>query len=288
MGKIKTNFMESLSQNERTIEDIQNELLNVAVSTIEWMNLPDTVDERFLEYTLCVKGFSLFFEDEVIQNFLALPCTLNGEFNVYNVPVNRMAYAANGYNKECTAKDSVVIFNNFTRSTTAEHLYSFAKRIWEIERTIDINVFSQKTPVFLLCPENQKLTMENLYKEYSGNTPVIKGYKGAMEDMQFKVLNTEAPFVSDKLFDLKDRLWNEALSFLGVVNSLSMKRERQTEEEMKTLQGRVYANRLSRLYSRKQACNQINEMFGLHLDVKFREPELYFRTPVDREGKENE
>lgn len=49
----------------------------------------------------------------------------------------------------------------------------FALRLYEAERTADVNIKAQKTPVLLLMDEKQRLTMENIYSQYEGNKPVI-------------------------------------------------------------------------------------------------------------------
>ncbi|MDO5811326.1 MAG: hypothetical protein Q4Q37_09535, partial [Methanobrevibacter sp.] len=101
----------------------------------------------------------------------------------------------------------------------------FAKKLYNIDRAIDVNANAQKTPILLLCEENQRLSYINLYKEYDGNAPVIKGTTGL--DLEgFQVLKTDAPYVADKLYELKTNIWNEALTYLGITNITYSKKER--------------------------------------------------------------
>lgn len=257
-----------------TINDIMDDMLNIAISSIEWLNMPPEIDIRYLEETLCIKGQALFFQDEIAKKYVALNTTTGGRFSIYNIPLFRKAFVANGYNVNRNKKNSVLIFNNYTRTPIYDKLYDYAYRIYNAQRAADTNINAQKTPVLLVCTESEKLTMENLYKEYSGNAPVIKGYKGLDKD-NFGVLKTDAPYIADKLLDYTDRIWNECLTFLGVVNSVEAKRERQSMEEIDILQGKVYANRIPRLAMRKQACEEINRMFGLNIDVRFRNPDIF-------------
>ena len=51
-------------------------LYNKAISMFEWINLPPTIDERYLEIVLCTQGHICFFKDEELDVYLALQCTL--------------------------------------------------------------------------------------------------------------------------------------------------------------------------------------------------------------------
>jgi hypothetical protein len=56
-------------------------------------------------------------------------------------------------------------------------------------------------------------------------------------------------------------------------------------DEVMRNQGGVVASRYSRLQARKQACEQINAMFGLNVDVEFRDD---FILPEMLEGGEED
>lgn len=90
----------------------------------------------------------------------------------------------------------------------------FALRLYEAERTADVNIKAQKTPVLLLIDEKQRLTMENIYSQYNGNKPVIFGDKNSLGENVIKAINTQAPFIADKIINYKKEIWNEALTFL--------------------------------------------------------------------------
>ena len=245
---------------------ITNVLL--ALNVFEWHNLPPTVDERFLELTLYDKGYCLYFNDDVLGN-LALTCTIGGRLNVYRIPIYRKAFSVNGYNKDCTAEDSVLIFNNYLHTPTDLTIRLYAKRLYEIQRTIDVNVVSQKTPLLILTDEKERLTMKNMYMQYDGNQPVIFG-SNTLDTNNFQVLKTDAPYVSDKLIILLHQVWNEALTFLGIENSNADKRERLVSDEVSANYGHIEAQRNVMLNAREQACEQINRMFGTDISVSFR------------------
>lgn len=262
-------FCESAYMNNRTYLQYYNRLTELAISMFEWQNLPETVDQRFLEMCLFGDGMCVFFQDEVL-GYLSLQCMIGGKLNVYRIPMERKAYATNGYQRELDGTNSVIIFNNYLHTNSMLDVEMFSKRLYNLDRAIDVNANAQKTPVLIQCDESQRLTMKNLYKQYEGNEPFIFGSKG-LDANGLKVLQTGAPYVADKLYELKTQIWNEALTYLGISNINVVKKERMITDEVTRNQGGTVASRYSRLESRRMACKQINEMFGLNIWVDYRE-----------------
>lgn len=262
-------FWESAKMNNKSYIQYYNRLTELSISMFEWKNLPDTLDPRFLELVLFSDGMAVFFKDDVM-GFLGLRTMIGGHLNVYQIPTIRTAYASNGYNCHLTDENSVIIFNNLLHTTSRLDVEMFAKRLYNLDRAIDVNANAQKTPILISCEENQRLTLKNLYMQYDGNEPVIYGDK-SLNPNSLKVLTTEAPFVADKLYQLKTQIWNEALTYLGISNVNITKRERLISDEVKRNEGGVVASRYSRLEARRQACDEINRMFNLDIWCDYRE-----------------
>lgn len=274
-------FWESGILNNATFIQYYNRLVELAISRFEWINLPDTVDSRFLELTLFTDGCAIFFEDEEM-GYLALQSTLQGRLNQYRIPIDRRAYAVNGYNRQLTENDSVLIFNNMLHTNSLLDVQMFAKRLYELDRVIDINAKAQKTPILILCDESERLTMENLYMKYDGNMPVINGQSG-LNVGGFTVLKTDAPYVARDIYELKTQYWNEALTYLGITNVNITKKERLVKDEVQRNQGGTISSRFSAEHERQEACKKINEMFGLNIECRFREEFLEDSTRIESE-----
>ena len=291
MAKRDGKCWQSARRNNATYLQYYMHLAELAMSMFEWKNLPPTVDARFLELTLFEDGQIVFFKDEEL-GYLCLQCAVNGGFNVYRIPTNRRAYAVNGYQKNLTENDSVIIYNNFLRTNSMLDVRNFAERLYNIDRAIDVNVNAQKTPILIKCDEQQRLTMLNTYQQYDGNQPVIFGDK-ALNTNAFQVLNTGAPLVADKLYTLKTQLWNECLTYLGISNINVQKKERLITDEVTRNQGGTIASRYARLEARRQACDQINRMFGLDVECNYREDyrdislDIEYGIGTDSEGRSN-
>lgn len=256
--------------NNLTYRQYLNRLTELAISMFEWKNLPDTVDARYLELHLFETGCMVYFKDDVIGD-LCLDCIVNGRLDVYGNPLLRRAYSGyNNYQKLLTYKDSVIIWNNYLHGNSILDVEMFARRLYNIDRIIDVNANAQKTPVLLQGTEKQRLTLLNLYKEYDGNAPFIFGDKN-LDINSLKAFSTNAPYVCDKLYQLKTQIWNEALTYLGISNINIQKKERLITDEVTRNQGGTIASRYSRLESRRQAVEKINDMFGTNIEVNYRE-----------------
>lgn len=284
MSRRKTLFGESAIANNETFIQYVNRLTELAISMFEWKNIPDTIDTRYLELHLFETGCMVYFNDDVLGN-LCLDCITNGRLNVYGYPINRRAFSGyNNYNKDLTDKNSVIIWNNYLHTNSLVGVQYYAKRLWNLDRIIDINANAQKTPVLLQGSEKQRLTLINLYKEFNGNSPFIFGDKN-LDLNSLKVLQTNAPYVADKIYTLKEQIWNEALTYLGVSNSNTQKKERLIAEEVQSQQGSTVASRYSRLQSRKEAVEKINAMFGTNITVDYRRDyQIIEDEPIKNEG----
>ena len=223
-------------------------------------------------------GFCVFFYDEDLkyssngeapEGYAVLQCMIAGHWDMYNYPLDRRAYAVNGLNVELDETNSVLIFNDYLRVPMFPTLQLYAQRLAEIDRTIDVNVMNQKTPKIIRCTDKQRLTFQNLMMQVQGNMYWIMSDKNVdLKDVD--ILDVSAPYVANELQILKHQYWNEALTFLGVENVTTQKKERLITSEVFTQMGDVEAQRFTRLNARKLACKQINDLFGLEIDCDFR------------------
>lgn len=289
MGKKRNReFWESAYSNDRAYLLYYNRLTELATSMFEWHNLPDSIDARFLELGLYSRGQMVFFNDPLPEEnplgYLCLNVAASGPFNVYHIPTLRRAYAITGANWSLDESNSVIIYNNYLRQPSMFEMEYYARRLWDLDRTIDVNARAQKTPILIRCSENDRLSIINMYKEYDGNAPVIKGDK-TLDPSAFSVLNTGAEFTGDRLYELRTKIWNEALERLGI-SSVQHKAERMVQQEAAQAQGGTVASRYSRLKMRQMACDEINRMFGLDIWVEYSQDYQVMDTEeVDAEGK---
>lgn len=255
--------------NNTTYVDYLDRLKLIATSLFNWEGLDEVAGvgaSRFLELALYENGRAVFFKDDEL-GYLALRVNPNDKFNVYMLPTKVICYSFE-YNKEKDFDDVVYIMNNNLEKATLETIRLFAYRLYEVEATINVNLLAQKTPVLIEGDTKTILTLKNVYMQYSGNTPFIFGNKGYDLSNRLSVLNTNAPYLIDKLTLHKHEIWNECLTFLGINNTNVDKRERLITDEVNSNNELInyYLNCFYK--TRKDACERINKKYGLNIQVK--------------------
>lgn len=267
---MKENEMSMLTNNATYI-DYLNRLRLLATSLFTWENLDEVAGfgaSRFLEQSLFDNGRACFVKDDEL-GFMALKVNPSDKLNVYNLPTRVMAWSI-GYEKNYDFDDVVYIMNNELQLPTSQTINLIAYRLYETERTIDTNLIAQKTPVLIEGDTKTILTLKNVYMQYSGNTPFIFGNKQFDISNKLNVLKTDAPYLIDKLTIHKHELWNEALTYLGIDNANTDKKERLITDEVESNNDLInfYLNCFYK--TRKQACELINEKFLKDSETKIK------------------
>lgn len=261
-----------------------NRLYNIAISRFEWLNLPDTCNEKFIEQVLFFNGFMVGYKDTALNSFLIMPCTNNSVLDIFGYPAKVNAYGYNGYmaqnltpytitlGQEPTRADAALLYANYSCCPDLPAVLYFARKLTKIDRTIDVNINVQKTPYIISCGENQRLTVANMFKQVDNFEPAIITTKfyGLNGEKPINVMDLKSPFVADKIQTLKRQVYQEALTYLGIEANTSEKAERQVTEELTANMGETESMRQSPLASRKQFCKEFNKIYGTNIDVKFR------------------
>lgn len=279
---LNSNFENAILLDSQTYYDYLERMKKIALSMFEWVNLPKTMNERYLEMCLYYKGKAALLYDED-YGFINTQAADSGYINIYGLPTKINCYSFS-YNKmrELYTPDTnlpaeeecILVMNNYQMTPTCSTINLYAKRLAEAQRTADININAQKTPVLVLTDKNQELSLKNLYAQYEGNSPVIFGNKDALSDKPLNVLKTDAPFIANDIRLYMKEIWNDFLTFIGVSN-LDEKRERLISTEADSNNEVINFNMQSFLIPRKQACKEFNEKFGLTdtdkaIDVRLR------------------
>ena len=255
--------------NNLTFTDYFYRLSLIALSIFKWENLPNGINERWIEKYLFDIGECMFFKDPILG--FRVSKSIDKGINVYNEPID-LEPESTGLTEPKTYKngiDAVLIKNNDLSIPTLPTLQLYAYRLADLTRAQDVNITAQKTPILIITSDRQKLTMKNVFNQWSGNEPVIYGDKEMNID-GVKVLKTDAPIVFDKIQIQKHQLWNEVMTFLGVNNANQDKKERLVDDEVQANNEQVKICLDVMLKARQSACSEINRIFGTNIKVSAR------------------
>lgn len=268
MGKIKETDL-SMLINNKTYIDYLNRLKLIAVSLFTWKGLDEVAGygaSRFMEMNLYEFGKSCFLKDSEL-GFKVLRAMPDDKYNIYYLPNRVKAYSL-GYNKMYDFDDLIYVMNNELELPTIDTISLFAYRLFDTERTIDVNLTAQKTPILIEGDTKTILTLKNVYMQYTGNTPFIFGNKQFDISNKLNVLKTDAPYLIDKLENHKHEIWNECMTYLGINNANTDKKERLITDEVESNNDLInfYLNCFYK--TRKEACDLINKKYNLKIEIE--------------------
>jgi hypothetical protein len=255
---------------EAMIENMYIRVLSeLAMNRFKWTGLPESVNPRFLEMTLFDQALAVFFDDER-YGYLALKGSGQNYLNFQNDPTGFMVVGNNYYHPPMGAKDVVPIWANYMRMPDVDIVMIYANRLANFDRTLEINSQNARKTRVLAYPENLRLTAENINRQIDEGQPTIR-VTGAMGDMEFmSVLDFGInPDTIEKLDIVRARQWNVCMGLLGIDFGNQDKKERLVSDEVNANNEQTDNMKFVNLNARRQACEQINEKFGLNVDVDY-------------------
>ena len=293
MGKRKArnNLEDAVLMNNATYFDYLERFKRIALSMFEWTNLPDSMDARYLERCLYYTGQAAMLYLEP-YGFINTKSATSGKLNLYGLPTRIRCYSygeintsrrvfngvseavakINGYEDDTDddkSTEAILVLNNWEGVATATTVELFAMRMAIAERAIDVNIRAQKTPFIVVTNDNERLSMMNALDQVEKNAMALVVERNHFDPESFKTLETQAPFVADKLTDYKMGIWNEFLTFLGVDN-ISEKRERMISAETMSNNECVNLNMMASFKTREKAAREFNQKYGKNVGVKLR------------------
>ena len=260
----------------------------LAMSRFEWINVPAGIDARAIEYIMLMFGQGAMFKDQGLLFAQAAP---SNNINMYYNPNRIMLVAPNGntWSRHCESwveqigdanvirqRDAVMLFNDMTRSPTMTYIRNYAKRLATYDRIIDVNIGAQRTPYIVKGSEETEGTRKTVIKKLISNDQWISVNSDMAGIVDIEVLQTEAPYVADKIMADKQKVVNEAVTWFGVDNTNSEKKERMIDAEATANNEQIMVMRASAYKCRKYFCEQCNMLFDIDppMDVRWAVPHL--------------
>ena len=258
----KRNAISEMS-NFKTKEMYRRQFTSLAENVFNFKNLDKIapfMDYSYVNKELVYKGCIAFFWDEYL-GLLALPYQNVGSLDLYGRPIRIRVMGKNGYSRTLNKGEYVIMWDNRSKIPLIWDILQYSERTAQIQRSIDINVSQMRTPrLWKTKTENEK-TINDLINGVSANNEAITTYDNLEIDDTTIVLQP-APFVSDKLSEQKDKIWNEFLRLIGVANTSFQKKERNIRDEIFISQSGTIASRFTRFNARVDAINKINEKWS--------------------------
>ena len=256
--------------NIKTTDMYKRQYVSLAENVFNIKNLNEVapfMDYSYVNHELVYKGRIAFFMDEYL-GLLALPFMNVGKLDLYGRPIVIQVIGRNGYTRVLNPDEYVIMYDNRSKQALIYDILQYAERTAQIQRTIDINIAQQRTNRLWKTKSENKKTIEDLIDGISANNEAIVTYDNIDLEETTGIL-APAPFVSDKLSEQKDKIWNEFLRLIGVANSSFQKKERNIRDEVFISQAGTIASRFTRFNARVDAIDKINKLWNLNLEVEY-------------------
>ena len=250
-----------------------NEFLNLAINRFTWTNLPKGLtSERLEELLICHGTLGAFVENEML---VILPLFGTKKVNIYNEHTDFHLFGFNGQTFTKSEEELVKLKNNQLGTEDLSTLQIYAKKIDDIEQTQDVNLLQQTIPKLIGTNKDWILTAKNIIKQIKEHKFVIFTKSKGIENQIKKeeVLDNTAPYLLDKLSDYENFYRNKVLTFLGINNANTDKKERLITSEVDANNDYIQIN-LDLMYDmRKRFCMEVKEKFGIIINVEKRRVE---------------
>ena len=250
-----------------------NEFLNLAINRFTWTNLPKGLtSERLEEMLICHGTLGAFVENEML---VILPMFGTKKVNIYNEHTDFHLFGFNGQTFSKSEEEIVKLKNNQLGTEDLSTLQIYAKKIDDIEQTQDVNLFQQTIPKLIGTNKDGILTAKNIMKQIKEHKFVIFTKSKGIENQIKKeeVLDNTAPYLLDKLSDYENFYRNKVLTFLGINNANTDKKERLITSEVNANNDYIQINLDLMFDMRKRFCDEVKEKFGIIINVEKRRVE---------------
>ena len=255
-------------------------MLNRTQRMFVYKNLPETIPQRDLELLLQTARFVIFTKDENKDEFYVFFGGLGGVPNVYYQPT--IAIVSNPYLKffkTLELKDyvkkngnAVVIWNDSLHMGLLPMFDKYASLIAECDISMRVNTVLTRLPAyFKSSDDNTKDSISKMLEDLEqGKLAVI----GTDEDLLQGEKSISERFNDNQghsikdLIELRQYLIGSWYNDLGLNANYNMKREAINESEADLNEDALLPLIDDMLESRRFALKQINEMFGLNIEVE--------------------
>lgn len=257
-------YWQSASYNSSLFMMFRQQIMTLALSRFHWVNLPETCDERYLEFTLLTQGAAtISFPKTQKGVFYSTQVAQQGQPNIYDNPAGWVSIGNNGWRFEAGPQSGVFVWDSMLRMPLLPWIDLWARELADIMRTSQINRMHTKTPYLLTGPQEKRFDLQQLFKQIAGGEPAVIGTDG-LKTVDVEAISTGVPYLGEELNTALQNAWTNVYSMLGIPVP-TFKQERQIQDEVLDHERPASLMALGCLEARRAACRTLNERFEDYL-----------------------
>lgn len=275
-------------------------MLRRTMKMFEWKNLPDNLKQRNMELLIQTKGIAGIIKQG--DDYYCVRGGLGGVPNYDYMPT--IFIVANPYlkitsknyniyksaNIEYSQQDSAVIIPNDSLYKGLNDIFSFhAEILTEIQLTKKCVYVNERMPNAFTAPTNNEFeSIKSYLKDLEEGKQSAILDKNLLKDISILASNNSGRNYITQLLEAEQYQKAALFNDLGLQLNYNMKRETITSSEAQLGESALLPLCDDMLEMRKIACEQINELFNLNVEVDFSSAWKDLRRSIEVEMKANE
>lgn len=253
----------------------KKKLVNTVCSTFQWENLPESIDETYLNTTLIECGKIGFIKHN--DKLYCVRGDVGGGINAYEKPTEFIyANVVLGSGNPTIKKDIAVIFLSTFDTIPSTHSGGLSMLIDSTatilaDNTLSLNIAQKNSRLMLIASADNEQTAnsaENTLKAMYNGEPYKVANKRYQDSFEVNPLLSVRPAETIRqLIETHQYTWSAFLQELGINSNFNLKRERLVSSEVE-LNGECLDTLIDDIESNvNRGVEMVNSMFGT--DIKF-------------------
>lgn len=206
---------------------------------------------------------------DTAMGILALKCAASG-YNVFERPTKLIfANPVLGNFDRNIGTDCEVIRLQYNWLGIVPILDKYAYLLAMCDSAVSVNLMNSKV-AFIATAEGKAAaeTIKTAYQQISEGNPFVCLSKDSVDSISWELLNVKNTFIGNDVSLLKQTIWNEFLTEIGIPNFNRDKRERMITDEVNANNTETAFSMSHWLETIRGGMDRANKMFGLDLRVE--------------------
>lgn len=242
-----------------------------------WENLPESVDEAFMNNNLFLNGYITFVK--VNGKVYSIDCGLGGKPDEYYRPTEAiMANPILGSHNYTIGKDCIVMWNTKNDEEAIYGVRGLGNLIHQTatlltDNMVSINCAQVNTRIQALVVADstaQKNSAELVMKDLYAGHPFKVLEDTMIDKIKVNPITANPAANISELVELHQYIIANYYNNIGIKTNYQMKKERMITDEINSLNDFLAVSLDAMLKARQIAVEKINEMFGLDIKVSLK------------------
>lgn len=257
----------------------RHQLLNSIIGMIEYDNVPDGLEMKFVELYKILHGICGITKDSK-GNFTAFIGGHSNQVNNYGLGTHFVgADAVESYDFEIN-KNGVVAWNNKLGISDIEHINMISDNLTELKTSLDYNImYARYNPLISVKDAKTKTALDTALKNTRDGVPTTFLSNLSMALDEFGVKDIELINIcdvknSDKLqylYKAFDDTFRHFYNVYGISLSTTSKMAQQNDSEINQTNALAMLYPLERLKCANDMCKELNRIYGTNISAHFSE-----------------